>query len=85
MAKRKKQYHVNRRKLWLCPYFGWDGPDFLRCECGRPAFPDRTAANEYMTKHCAGSWEECSLAKAWIEHEEIRDEKGRNHSNAEQA
>lgn len=73
---KKRIYHVNRRKTWVCPYFGWDGPEFLRCEAGRPAFPTREAANEYMTSHCAdiNGWKECSLAKAWNEYLEGKHE-----------
>ena len=63
---RKKSYHVNRRKRWQCPYFKWDGPMMLSCEAGKPAFPSRDAANEYMNEYCAGCWEQCSLARAWI-------------------
>ena len=68
MGRKKKYYHVNRRKSWECPYFKWDGTNFLSCECGRPAFPSRQAANEYMNEHCASvrGWESCSLAAAWI-------------------
>lgn len=77
MGKRKKNYHWNRRKCWRCPWFGWDGPDFLRCECGKPAFPDKNAANDYMTKYCAGAWEACSLAKARAEFE-VNNEKERS-------
>lgn len=75
MAKRKYQYKWNRRKCWKCPYFGWDGQDFLKCECGRPMFYDRTAANDYMNKFCAGSWEECTLAKERAEYEVKKDER----------
>jgi len=62
---RKKQYAVNRHKKWVCPYFGWDGAEFLKGKCGRPAFPNRTYANEYMNKYCAGCWEKCTLAEYW--------------------
>ena len=82
MAKRKV-YKWHRRKYWRCPYFGWDGPDFLRCECGRPAFQDKAAANIYMIEYCAGNWEGCSLAKAHAEYEEAKHDKGRSNSNAE--
>lgn len=73
MAKRKS-YKLNRRKKWQCPYFTWDGPDFLRCSCGRPEFTDRIAANNYMNKFCAGNWEVCSLAMARAEYEVKQDE-----------
>lgn len=74
---RKKYYHVNRRKSWACPYFKWDGPTFLSCEAGRPGFPTREKANEYMTCHCADvqGWKECSLAKAWNEFLEAKDDR----------
>lgn len=67
MAKRKHS-HVNRRKTWLCPYFRWDSDVYLRCEAGKPWFPDRKSANDYMTEYCAGAWQECTLAKAWNEY-----------------
>lgn len=68
--RKKKVYHVNRRKKWQCPYFKWDGPASLSCDCGKPAFPSRDAANDYMTVYCAGCWEACSLAKAWNQYAE---------------
>ena len=73
---RKKQYHTNRRKCWECPYFKWDEPNFISCECGRHSFPSRQAATEYMTDHCADiqGWKECSLARKWNDYLEEKNE-----------
>ncbi len=66
MARRRRPM-VNRRKEWACPYFKWDGPDFVCCIAGQPTFPNRTYANDYMNQHCADvkGWCTCSLAQSW--------------------
>lgn len=71
-----RNYHVNRRKSWKCPYFRWDGERYVRCEAGKPTFPTRQAANEYMTQHCADvcGWEKCSLAQSWNQYLEEKDD-----------
>lgn len=68
----RRYVKVKRRKQWACPYFRWDGPDFVACDAGRPAFPNRTYANDYMTRYCADvkGWCRCSLAQEWNEYNE---------------
>ena len=70
---RRKDQKVHRRKDWACPYFTWDGDVFVMCQAGRPTFPNRTYANDYMDRHCADvkGWCQCTLAQTWNTYNEI--------------
>ena len=73
---KRKNGAVNRRKNWVCPYYRWDGDVFVACDAGRPTFPSRQRANDYMDRHCASidGWKECPLAKEWNEYYEERED-----------
>lgn len=50
-------------RTWKCPYFRWDKRHEIHCQAGRVSLP-KEAYREYVKAHCAGRWEECSLARA---------------------
>ena len=55
---------MNRRRLWICPYFKWDGKTEIHCEGGVISFPDKQSLTEYITKFCCANpeWTECTIA-----------------------
>ena len=79
---------ANRHRMWACPFFKWDGVTSISCEGGRFVFPDREAADEYLTLYCAANpdWRTCSVAAALFAYydrqEEDADEKRRQDKNA---
>ena len=79
---------ANRHRTWTCPFFKWDGINFISCEGGRVSFPDRTTAEYYMEAYCAAlpGWQECTVAAAlyayYEQQEEIKDEERRQDKNA---
>lgn len=74
---------TNRNKLWICPYWKWDGVRTIHCEGGSLQFPTRECADAYMLAYCGANpeWQRCSVARALNEYyekiEEAKDEKRR--------
>ena len=55
-------------KTFACPFFKWDERLCVHCEGGRPSFPDRTAAQEYINQFCGDvtGWKNCSIARTLL-------------------
>lgn len=62
-------------KTFACPFFKWDERLCVHCEGGRPTFPDRAAATEYIDRYCAdvNGWRDCSIAKTLLRYYERTD------------
>lgn len=46
-----------------CPFFQIEAGRLLTCELGKFKFPDYTARNEVVLKHCAGDYKQCMFYK----------------------
>lgn len=62
-------------KTFACPFFKWDERLCVHCEGGRPTFPDRAAAQEFIDKHCGdiNGWRTCSIAAVLLRYYERTD------------
>ena len=63
-------------KTFTCPFFKWDERLCVHCEGGRPSFPDRKAAQEYIDRYCGGldGWKDCSIAQNLLRYYERTEE-----------
>lgn len=76
MKNKRKQRCYNRNRYFLCPFFKWDGIDFVSCEAGHPRIYDKATAEAYMSRYCCADWKHCTLAAELLKYyDEILNER----------